>query len=252
MLAILLLSLCHNLKAESAFSLDLKTDIALGSLAVGLFVGSWLLENPPNQMPCSLSQSDVNAFDRLFMVPGFNPAIANIATATMVGMVGLSPVLPLLGNFSLNTAVTYGVMYSQAFLLTFATRNLIKNNLPRFRPYAYDGRDPHYLESYDHSSFPSGSTSMAFLAATFAGTTFSREHPNSRWRLPVVIGSYALAAGVGIMRMASGQHFITDVFAGAAIGSFYGWIIPFLHRNVAVNSFAIRYAGNGLSVSFRL
>ncbi|GHU12114.1 hypothetical protein FACS1894151_11740 [Spirochaetia bacterium] len=60
-------------------------------------------------------------------------------------------------------------------------------------------------------------------------TTFMQEFPESKWKFPVIIGSYTLAAGVASMRILSGSHFLTDVFVGAAIGSLYGWVIPWLH-----------------------
>jgi undecaprenyl-diphosphatase len=251
-LVILLFCLSSNLKAESVFSLDLKKDIAISAFTIGLFASSWFIETPPSQTPDSLTQNDVNPFDRFFMVPGFNSALANISTAAMVVMVNVAPILPVLGNFNWNTMLTYSVMYSQSVLLTFGTRNLLKNNITRFRPYMYDGRNLHDFEAGDHNSFPSGSSSMAFLSATFLSTTFAQEYPDSKWKLPIIIGSYTLAASVGIMRISSKQHFITDVFAGAAIGSFYGWIIPFLHKNNNNNKFAINYIGNGLLVSLSL
>jgi len=57
------------------------------------------------------------------------------------------------------------------------------------------------------------------------------EYPDSRFKWPVIIGSYALAISVGIERMLAGMHFFTDVLAGAAIGSIYGWLVPYLHWN---------------------
>ncbi|MDR0411846.1 MAG: phosphatase PAP2 family protein [Treponema sp.] len=43
---------------------------------------------------------------------------------------------------------------------------------------------------------------------------------------------YTLAAEIASMRIVSGSHFLTDVLTGAAIGSFHGWIIPFLHKRI--------------------
>jgi membrane-associated phospholipid phosphatase len=54
------------------------------------------------------------------------------------------------------------------------------------------------------------------------------------------------------MRIISGSHFLTDVLTGTVIGSFYGWIIPFLHKKQNKNGLAINFTGNGLSVSLKL
>jgi membrane-associated phospholipid phosphatase len=115
----------------------------------------------------------------------------------------------------------------------------------------YDGVVPPGQESDYYNSFPSGSTSLAFLSATFLTTTFSLEYPDSKWKLPVIIGSYTLAAGVASMRIASGSHFMTDVLTGAVIGSFYGWIIPFLHRKNTNKNVAMNIIPNGILISLK-
>ena len=243
------LVLCGNLKAESVFSLNWKTDITLGVLAIGVSVSSLFIETQPSHIPFSLGRSDVNAFDRAFMVTQQSAAIRRISDVTVVGL-GILPVFSLLDNFNANTVLTYAVMYSQAMLLAYGTRMLMKNNITRFRPFLHDGRE--LRPDHPHNSFPSGHTNSAFLSATFFSTTFSLEHPDSRWRWPVIIGSHAVAASVGAMRMMAGMHFLTDVLAGAAIGSLYGWLIPTLHRDRNVRDFPVKVTGNGLLVSLRL
>jgi undecaprenyl-diphosphatase len=81
-------------------------------------------------------------------------------------------------------------------------------------------------------------------------TTFAAEYPGSKWKIPVIAGSYTLAAGIAALRIASGNHFITDVLAGAAIGSLYGWLVPFLHQRRNTNV-AITPVANGLMVSYK-
>jgi len=251
--AFLFLAVCSHLKAESVFSLNFKTDIALGALAVGVFTSSFFIETLPNQIPLSLSRNDVNAFDRPLMVTRQNKTIMRISDVTMVSLAFL-PVVSFLDNFNTTTLITYSVMYSQAMLLAYGSRMLLKNNVTRFRPYIHDGRE--IRANHRHDSFPSGHTCAAFLSATFFSTTFSLEHPDSRWRWPVIIGSHAIAASVGAMRVMAGMHFLTDVLTGAAIGSLYGWLIPYLHvrrnHNNGNNHFPVKMTGNGLFLSLRL
>lgn len=61
-------------------------------------------------------------------------------------------------------------------------------------------------------SFPSGHTANVFAGAALVATEYGREH---RW-VPVV--SYAVASGVGVMRMANNKHYISDVLFGAGLG----------------------------------
>ena len=243
------LALCANLKAESVFSLDLKTDIVLGTLAIGVSVSSLFIETRPDRIPDSLGRGDVNAFDRALMVTRQNTAVKRVSDVAIVGL-GLLPVLSFADNFTARTVVTYGVMYSQAMLLAYGSRMLLKNNVTRFRPYLHDGRE--LRPDHRTDSFPSGHTCVAFLSATFFSTTFFMERPDSRWRWPVAVGSHLLAAGVGVMRMIAGMHFLSDVLVGAAMGSLYGWLVPFLHGNRDVRDFPVKVTGNGLLVSLRL
>ncbi|MDR1147053.1 MAG: phosphatase PAP2 family protein [Spirochaetaceae bacterium] len=120
-------------------------------------------------------------------------------------------------------------MQIEAFLLTFGTINLVKHTVIRYRPYMYISGLPDGEEDDYHNSFPSGSTAYVFLGAAFLSTTFSREYPESKLKLPVIIGSYTLASGIASMRILSGSHFLSDVLIGAAIGSLYGCVIPALH-----------------------
>ena len=37
---------------------------------------------------------------------------------------------------------------------------------------------------------------------------------------------FTLAAGVGYLRIAADQHYLTDILVGAAVGGLMGWAIP--------------------------
>jgi len=48
------------------------------------------------------------------------------------------------------------------------------------------------------------------------------------------------------------MHFLTDVLAGAAIGSFYGWLIPFLHKRPNIdNGISFHLTENGGIISLK-
>lgn len=61
-------------------------------------------------------------------------------------------------------------------------------------------------------SFPSGHTATAFMTATMLTKEYGYK---SKW---VGFGSYAMASGVGLMRMANNRHWLSDVMVGAGIG----------------------------------
>jgi membrane-associated phospholipid phosphatase len=142
-------------------------------------------------------------------------------------------------------------MYAEALLFTFGTQYLLKSAIIRYRPYMYEDGIPDGKGNDYYNSFPSGATSLAFFGATFLSTTFSDEFPESKWKLSIITGSYTLAIGVASLRILSGCHFLTDVFMGAAIGSLYGWLIPWLHLRNDNEKISIVPTGNGLIVSLK-
>jgi undecaprenyl-diphosphatase len=145
-------------------------------------------------------------------------------------------------------------MYAEAFMLTYGTKDILKKIINRNRPYTYFGTIPSGLEDDYHNSFPSGHTSLAFMSAGFLTSTLLKDYPDSRWKMPVISISYSMAVAVAVNRIRSGSHFLTDVIAGATIGSLYGYLVPALHLNKKQNNpgIAITPSLNGflLSCSF--
>ena len=78
----------------------------------------------------------------------------------------------------------------------------------------------------DNRSFPSGHAARAF-----AGAELVRSEYGWRWGA----GAYAVAAGVGLLRIAGDHHYTHDVLAGAAVGILSArlayWVLP-LERKV--------------------
>jgi len=230
---IIVLSICiflitSPLFSESVYSLDLKTEVVILTVAAGMFVPVFLIDADPSDPGNINSKDDINFLDRQFMYP-YNKTLDTIST---IG-VGTAIALPLFSVFKnvkdLNFLGTYGVMYIEALLLTTATKDIFKLAVARNRPYTYEEDIPAGKNDDYYKSFLSGHTSYAFMGATFLATTFSKEYPDSEWKIPLIVSGYSIAATVGALRIASGNHFVTDVLAGAVMGSFYGWFIPHLH-----------------------
>jgi undecaprenyl-diphosphatase len=245
---------CLHLSAESRYTYDVKTDLILGPLSLGLFITPFFMDNRP--VDTAFNRDEVNGFDRPLM-------FAYNETGDMISKVGayallVLPAVSLLENIGdLNTVLTYGIMYAEAFFLTYGTKELLKHTVNRNRPYNYFDPIPDGMEDDYFNSFPSGHTSLAFMAAGFLTATFSAEYPASPWKGPVIGVAYSLAAGVGAGRILSGDHFLTDVLAGAAIGSLYGYLVPALHRkknnsNGVGNTVTLIPVLNGLVVQVKL
>ena len=69
--------------------------------------------------------------------------------------------------------------------------------------------------------------------------------------LDVIAGSLTMALATGVQRILSGNHFITDVLAGAAIGSFTGFLVPFLHTLPKSKNLDVAVAPSGVLFKYR-
>ncbi len=106
---------------------------------------------------------------------------------------------------------------------TAASVSILKAIVKRPRPYyTYNGI---YPEEYDNSySFPSGHTSLAFATATSIAMT------GKKWYF--VVPAYAWATGVGYSRINVGQHYPSDVIAGAFVGATCAYVSHILNKKI--------------------
>ena len=241
-----------NCFAESAYTYDLTKDLIIGSVTLGLTTSSFFIKNSSNNASGNavVQKNSVNAFDR-GLIFRFNKPLDITSTIAVYGMMAL-PVLSVGANIkNADVWLSYGIMYAESVLLVFSTTEILKNSIMRYRPYFYFGEIPGGQGSEYYKSFPSRHTAFAFMSAGFLSSTFFTEYPDSPWKIPLCAISYSLAAGIGAARILSGNHFLSDVLAGAAIGSVYGYLIPWLHLRKDSGKVTVAPLPNGLSVSFR-
>lgn len=195
---------------------------ALPSLFQGEFAGG-------RCAPCD--PGGVNALDRT--VIGLHDDAARVASHVGVAAV---PALAAAGAllevapFGWSAALEDVVLVAESIAVSGAVGQIVKGSVRRPRPYMYETgtarADPRF---YDFTSFYSVHTTIAFAAATSFGTVFTLRRPKSPWRFAIWGAGLAAAAAVGACRVAGGEHFWTDVLAGAAAGGAIGALVPALH-----------------------
>lgn len=127
------------------------------------------------------------------------------------------------------------VQIAEAVVLTKLITGAMKGTFGRTRPYAETG--PYELDllafasEHQKRSFPSGHTSRAFAIASVIA------HQYDAWW--VEASAYSVAASVGMQRISSGNHWLSDVLLGGAIGYLIGQVVADDHRLPAAGS--IRY-----------
>jgi membrane-associated phospholipid phosphatase len=118
--------------------------------------------------------------------------------------------------FKSNKVKTTTLLATQSYLAAGAMSYAVKVLTGRQRPNAdvpdpnnmmFNGPSTHSAES----SFPSGHATAAFAAAT----VFAQEYKD-QILIPVI--AYSAATLVGLSRISENAHWLTDVFAGAALG----------------------------------
>jgi membrane-associated phospholipid phosphatase len=126
------------------------------------------------------------------------------------------------------------VVNLQAFAFTQLVTGVTKRVAQRERPVAATCRDnPEHDESCgedDLDSFPSGHTSRAFTGAALICThhvQLGLYGGGAADALPCATGVLA-AAFTGFSRIAAERHYVSDVLAGAALGTFSGAVMPWL------------------------
>ena len=126
-------------------------------------------------------------------------AIGTLAALLAVGFIKNDAAFKKEGmNAALAVIGTYGVGY------------ILKKSINRNRPYVpYPILQNYKIEN--DSSFPSGSTAVAFSAAT----SLSLSYP--KWYIIAPAALYA--GGVGYSRLHLGVHYPSDVLAGALLGT---------------------------------
>jgi membrane-associated phospholipid phosphatase len=82
-------------------------------------------------------------------------------------------------------------------------------------------------------SFFSGHTSTAFAIAASYAYTYGVRRPRSGLRALVWVVSLLAASSMPVLRVASGEHFWSDVIVGAIVGTGVGIAVPALHRKRA-------------------
>ena len=238
------------------FALDPLTDgilLGTGVLLTGseIILDDMLELNRKKYDGSVYDKSDVNPFDRKLMQP-YSKVHDGAADFLLIASL-VTPVI--LVSTDKEEWFTNGVMYLETILIANGLKETLKLAANRTRPYMYFDRETFPEGELNDGgwakSMPSGHTTLAFASATFLTYTFCRYFRNSPWRIPVSIGSYALASGVAVLRVSSGKHFLSDVLVGAAIGSAVGFLVPFFHTLNTKNDMSIAMTGNGLSFTVK-
>ncbi|MGM0546039.1 MAG: phosphatase PAP2 family protein [Bacteroidota bacterium] len=131
----------------------------------------------------------------------------------------------------------------QALVMSNITVNTGKFLFARHRP--FQSQDPHQMNFAElgATSFPSGHTATAFALLT----PWVIYYPN-----PVTYSMMAIPVGTAVARVAKGQHWLSDVTAGAAIGFSMAYYLSRKHLDIQSKRVQITPSAGQNSIALRL
>ncbi len=136
------------------------------------------------------------------------------------------------------TVADVGIHVAESVAAASLTAQVIRGPLGRTRPKDADKPfqnqyDFHFMKGFSHfqqRAFPSIHSSSGFAAASAILEEVKVRNPGATWW--VGVPAYILAATPGLSRMYLGQHWASDIFAGAFLGTFYGQrVVSYSHAH---------------------
>lgn len=214
-------------------------------LDIGISVGSMVLGGMPRLFAseairpwCGLEcdPADVNPLDRT-VIGHHSKTALHISDAGFFSSMALPYAFGLIDALTSDPTDGFtGMAKDDLVLIETLSIVLVTNNVFSFiirrpRPITYDKgvSDEERLLPNNTFSFPSGHTAASFAMATAYSRLYMMRHPDSPWIAPLWIGTYSLATMTGVLRTYSGDHFWTDVMAGAITGIGLGLVVPWMH-----------------------
>ncbi len=128
------------------------------------------------------------------------------------------------GAGDVNAGLVDALIVTEATAAALLVNQVVKLLVGRQRPYAYFGNELGYSRGEDNLSFYSGHTSLAFSVVAATVTVASMRGYGGAGILAGV--GFTVGLGIGYLRIAADQHYLTDVLVGAVIGGLVGWAVP--------------------------
>ncbi len=171
----------------------------------------------------------INAIDRPFAGAYSSRwrLASNVATAGVLA----TPLVLALGSDWQRAATEAALVYEVAFLGSVLA-GLSTQITGRERPFVYGADTPEdeRLGGEGSLSFFSGHAAAIFGASTSLFWILRTREPHGSKQWWALGGGTAAATFVGVARVASGDHFPTDVIGGALVGVALGTLLPALHE----------------------
>ncbi len=231
--------------SKATFDSDPVADGAIIGISIGaaglLELINGTGEVRPQQVPQNFDRQSLLGIDRGALSQTLDKNAGLRSNFGLYAAVAFAVVDPIVSGFredSVQAGLVDAIMYAETVSLTYGITNFVKVAVRRPRPNAYldaeaNKNNPSYSNTSTDSalSFFSGHASLtASIGATATYLAFARSKGKLRPWLTLLVAT-AVTTFTSIERVRAGDHFPTDVIAGAIAGAGVGIIVPHLHRS---------------------
>ncbi len=134
--------------------------------------------------------------------------------------------LVLMGIYLLYSK-NFALRYVFVYILSVGLNTFVKLVVHRPRPYIYNNLISDRMTASGYS-FPSGHTQAYFAQSATAMLEFRRKKLASKFLKVMLYTFLAVGAFVMLSRIYFGQHYLTDVIAGALFGIIIAWLVDYI------------------------
>ncbi|GAA4106981.1 hypothetical protein GCM10022393_01800 [Aquimarina addita] len=200
----------------------------LGLNAYGLFLIS-NKDDLTDEKLDNLSEDDLFFMDR--WAAGYDDENASKISDIPFYSSFATPLLLLIDKRMRKDAGKISVMYVESMATTGALFAITAGLVEKSRPRVYNEELSRNirLSSNNQRSFFSGHVAASATATFFAAKVYSDYFPDSKAKPYIWAGAALIPATVGAFRIKSGNHFLSDVLIGYAVGAASGIMVPYLH-----------------------
>jgi membrane-associated phospholipid phosphatase len=219
----------RSIKAPSPYRLRLQKEIPIGVVDGAMLIASPFFMNKKSVLDPDKIENKVWKWER--NVVNNHSVGAGTASDILLYTSTMTPFILTIDKSIRSDPRTY-IIYAETMGTALATTGFIKAIAHRSRPYVYNPSTTpdRIIAAGATQSFLSGHTAITAANLFFVATVYAQHHPQGKLRPYLWSGAVAIPAVVGVLRVASGNHFPTDVIAGYALGALIGYGIPTIHK----------------------
>jgi len=217
------------------YKLKPAVDIPLTAIGTGwslyAFTEIYSKDKTPEEVILSLDKQDIPPFDR-HGADVYHPEADEIGDLLFYGSMPL-PLVLLFDKKIRRDGLKVAFLYLESMSVTGLLYTSAVYFADRFRPYAYNPNAPmsERTRGGAKNSFFAGHVALVGTSTFFIAKMLNDYHPDwkAKW-LPFTLAGAATAT-TGYLRYRGGQHFLSDILLGTAVGTLSGILIPHAHKN---------------------